>query len=74
MLRQDLLEPDHNPGMVAIGIPVAPGTGGRQTGHQGLDQTLFNDAGDSEYDNVLGLVSARRHMRGESLENIVLQT
>ena len=42
MFRQDLLEPDHDPDMAALGVPVGPGTGGCQTGHQGLDQTLFN--------------------------------
>ena len=35
MFRQDLLEPDHDSGMAALGVPVGPGTGGCQIGHQG---------------------------------------
>src|SRR6516165_12537164 len=29
MFHQDLLEPDHDPGMMALGIPVDTGPGGR---------------------------------------------
>ena len=54
MFRQDLLEPDHDSGMAALGVPVGPGTGGCQTGHQGLDQTLFNGAGDLGMRQYLG--------------------
>ena len=54
MFRQDLLEPDHDPDMAALGVPVGPGTGGCQTGHQGLDQTLFNGAGDLGMRQYLG--------------------
>jgi len=54
MFRQDLLEPDHDSGMAALGVPVGPGTGGCQTGHQGLDQTLFNGAGDLGMGQYLG--------------------
>ena len=54
MFRQDLLEPDHDPDMAALGIPVGPGTGGCQTGHQGLDQTQFNGAGELGMRQYLG--------------------
>jgi len=39
MFRQDLFEPDHDPGMMAPGVAPGPAAGGRQTGDQRLDQT-----------------------------------
>jgi hypothetical protein len=42
MFRQDLLEPDHDPGMMAPVVSVRPGADVCQTTDQHLDQTLFN--------------------------------
>ena len=55
MLRQDLLEPDHDPGMTALGVTVGPGAVGGQTGDQHLDQTLFNRPRDLGMGQDLGL-------------------
>jgi hypothetical protein len=58
MLRQHLLEPDHDPGMTALGVVVGPSAGGRQTGDQHLDQTLFHRPRDLEMGHDLGLCLA----------------
>ena len=54
MFRQDLFEPDHDPGMMALGIPVGSDPGGRQAGDQRLDQTLFNGPRDLKMRQHLG--------------------
>ena len=55
MFRQDLLEPDHDAGMTALGVTVGPGAGGRQTGDQHLDQTLFHSPRNLKMGHDLGL-------------------
>ena len=55
MLCQDLLEPDHDPGMTALDVAVGPGARGCQTGDQHLDQTLFNCPRDLKMGDDLGL-------------------
>src|SRR6516225_10166578 len=55
MFRQDLLEPDHDPGMMALGVSGGPGADVRQTGDQHLDQTLFNGPRDLAVRQNLGL-------------------
>ena len=41
MFRQGLLEPNHDPGMMPVGVPCSSGAGRRQTVDQRMDQTLF---------------------------------
>jgi len=55
MFRQDLFEPDHDPGMMAPGVAPGPAAGGRQTGDQRLDQTLFHGLRDLGMRQDLGL-------------------
>ncbi len=45
MVCEHLLEPDHDPGVLASGDPVIPGPGG-QTGDQCVNEALFYGSSD----------------------------